>query len=48
MKATENEGSLWDAFLLFRDNTKCFSFLFFLRDRQGDEETCVEGSGNEW
>jgi len=24
------------------------SFFLSLRDIQGDEETCVEGSGNEW
>ena len=41
-----NEGSLCDAFLLFRA-AQDVSFSS-LRDRQSDEETCVEGSGNEW
>ena len=40
-----NEGSLCDAFLLFRDNPECF---FPLRDKQSDEETCVDGSGSMW
>jgi len=36
-----NEGSLCDAFL-FRDNAeRLFSFVS-LRDRQSDEETCVD------
>ena len=43
-----NEGSLCDAFILFRDNAECsFSFVS-LKDRQSDEETCVDGSGNVW
>ena len=43
-----NEGSLCDAFLLFRDNAECFFPFISLRDRQSDEETCVDGGGNVW
>jgi hypothetical protein len=43
-----NEGSLCGAFLWFRNNTECFVSFVSLRDRQGDEETCVDGSGNVW
>jgi len=43
-----NEGSICHAFLLFRDNAECFFSFVSLRDRQGDEETCVDGSGNLW
>ena len=41
-----NERSLCDAFLLFRDNVEFFFPFVSLRDRQSDEETCVDGSGN--
>ena len=43
-----NEGSIFDAFLLFRDNAECFFPFVSLRDRQSDEETCVDGGGNVW
>ena len=43
-----NEGTLCDKFILFRDNAEWFFSFNSLRDRQSDEETCVEGSGNEW
>jgi len=43
-----SEGSLCDAFLLFRDNAKSFFLFVSLKDRQSVEETCVQGSGNEW
>ena len=41
-----NEGSPRDAFLLFRDNAECFFPFVSLRDRQSDEETCVNRSRN--
>jgi len=41
-----NEGSLCGAFLLLRDNAECFFPFVSLRDRQSDEEKCVDGSGN--
>ena len=43
-----NEGSLCDELLLFRDSAGCFLSFVSLRDRQSDEETCVERSGNVW
>jgi len=43
-----NEGSLCDAFLLFRDSAGCFFSFVSLRDRQSDEEIRVEGSGSVW
>ena len=43
-----NEGSLCDVFLLFRDNAECFFSFVCLRDRQSDEETYVNGSGDRW
>ena len=43
-----NEGSLCGVFLLFRDNAEYFVYFVSLRDRQSDEETCVNGSGNVW
>ena len=43
-----NEGSLCGVFILFRDNAECFVSFVSLRDRQSDEETCVDGSGNVW
>ena len=43
-----NEGSLCDTFLSFRDNAECFFPFVSLRERQSDEETCVDGSGNLW
>ena len=41
-----NEGSLCEAFFLFRDNGECFFSFVSLRNRQSDEETCVNGGGN--
>ena len=43
-----NEGSLCGAFLLFRDSAECFVSLVSLRDKQSDEEACVDGSANAW
>jgi len=43
-----NEGSLCGVFLLFRDNTEGFFSFVSLRDKQSDEETSVDGSGNVW
>jgi len=43
-----NEGSLCDAFLLFRDNAELSFSSVPLKDRESDEETCVDGSGNVW
>ena len=43
-----NEGSLCDAFLLFRDNVGCFFSFASLRERQSDEVTCLEEGENEW
>ena len=40
------EGSLCEAFLLFRDNVECFFSFVSLRNRQSDEEACVDGGGN--
>ena len=50
MKATGMKGSfLWCVFLLFKGLRRMFSFLLFLLgDRQGEEETSVDGSGNVW
>ena len=48
MKATGMKGSFCGVFLLFRDNAECFFPFVSLRDRQNDEETCVDESGNVW
>ena len=52
MEATGNERKfffLWCVFLLFKGLRRMFSFLLFLLgDRQGEEETSVDGSGNVW
>ena len=39
---------LWDAFLLLRDNAECFLSFASLRDRQSDEETCLDTGGDRW
>ena len=45
----ENERKfLWCISFCSRDNAECFFPFVSLRDRQGDEETCVDGSGNVW
>ena len=43
-----NRGRLCDIFILFGDNAEFFCSFFYLRDRQSDEETCVDGIGNVW
>ena len=51
MKATGNERKFFCGvfFLLFKELRRMFSFLLFLLgDRQGEEETSVDGSGNVW
>ena len=48
MKAMEMKDVFVMHFFLFRDNTECFCSFVSLRDRQSDEETCVDGSGNVW
>ena len=42
------EGSLCRAFLLFRNNTEYSCYFVFLKERQCDEETCGDESGNVW
>jgi len=43
-----NEGNLCDAFIFFRDNAESFFPFAPPRDRQSEQETCVDGSGNVW
>ena len=47
-EGSRNEGSLCGVFLLFRDNAEYFFPFVPLRDRQSNEEACVDGSGNVW
>ena len=45
MKATGMKGCFCGVSYFFcsRDNAECFFLFVALRDRQGDEETCVDG-----
>ena len=48
MKATGMKGSFCGVSFVQGITQNVFFPFFPWRDRQGDEETCVDGSGNVW